>query len=302
MEGGGTDVDSPVPNPPPAPGDHVPSSLVSARSALRRSLLVWGLGQVAAGDRRGWLGPLAQAGALGLLVAVAPLARGTQAPLVFLVASLVLAVWAGVGAPAWRRAAKRRAALGASPGGGAADLLWLTPLALALGSVFWAVPARGTDPALVLDAWLTDVRTGRLTSAVDRLAGPPVSVGALEEAWDRQRTSLRNELVRILAEAPSVEADPDEPLTALRWVDLGEGPDGRRAFAAEIAGEEIVRDRLFGLLPTTSRRLVAVRRVGQAELRPVAVPGTASLLGPVTEWRIAGVEFVGDVIGRVTSE
>jgi hypothetical protein len=271
---------------------------MTSAGALSRSLLVWGWGQIATGDRRGWLGPPLQAVALVALALAAPLAAGTAAPIVFLAAVGVVAVWAAVGVHAWHRAARRRAALGGPPGGGAGHLLWLTPLVVVVGAGFWLLAGRGADPALALDGYLSAWRAGDVDAGTAAFARPPGTPTELGEAWERQTSGLRNALVRIIAAVPEAEADPDRPLDRVRWVDLGATDGGGRAFGLDVARQETERGSLFGLLPTTGRRLVSLERVGRAELVPVPDPASASPLGTPTVWRILRVEITGEVLGR----
>jgi len=211
---------------------------------------------------------------------------------------LVVAAWMAVAVHAWHRAARRRAALGADPGGGAAGLLWITPFVLAFGSGFWVVAARGADPALALDAYLEDWQAGRAEAALGRFAVPPASARDIEAAWSRQTTALTNALVRIEAAVPDAETDPARPLEGLRWLDAGPSPGGGRLFVLEVARREVGHEQLFGLLPTTSQRLVPVERVGMADLRSSAGSAPAGPLGPVTAWRVVGAEIAGEPIGQ----
>jgi hypothetical protein len=288
-----SELDYPLPNPAPGPGDYLPSRVPTARTALRRSLLVWGLGQVAAGDRRGWLGPPLQLLAAALLVVAAPYASGTAAPVVFLLAVAVLAVWAGIAVHAWHRAARRRRALGSGPGGGAVDLLWLAPLALVVGAAFWGLIGRTAEPALALDDYLADWRAGRAAEAAARFATAPDATD-VRETWHRQEALLGNALVRIVAEHPEVTVDPDRPLDAMRWVEEGSDADGTRRFALEVARQVTVRERLFGILPTTTRRLEAVERLGTAEVVAVPAAGSAAPFGSPLVWRLGVVEIAGE--------
>jgi hypothetical protein len=270
----------------------VPSRVVSARGALRRSLVLWGWGQVSTGDRRGWLGPPAQSLALVGLALAAPWAGSTAAPLVFVAVALVGVAWVAIAVHAWRRAAWRRAAIEAPPGGGAADLLALAPLVVLVGAGFWIVGGPGADPALTLDAYLNDWETGRAAAASRRFVSPP-STEALQTAWERQDVALRNAVVRIAAAEPGALVRPDRPLEGLRWVDLGQTSKGGRAYAVEVAREETVRGLVLDLFPTTSRRLVTVERLGIAELRPVAAGG-GGLFGAPPVWRVVRVEIAGE--------
>lgn len=269
--------------------------MVTAAGALRRSLLVWGWGQVSAGDRRGWLGPPVQAAAVALVVLAAPLAGGTAAPLVFLLAAGLVAAWAAIAAHAWRTAAHRRASLGVEPGGGGEAMLWLVPLVLAVGAGLWVAGGSDADPALALDAYLADWRAGRAGAAAERFADPPSST-ALLAAWDRQAGAVRNAVVRIQAADPAVVADPSRLLDGLRWVDLGATADGGRQLALEAVRQERVRNELFGILPATSQRLVPVERLGIAELRTVPVASGSGPFGPVVAWRLVRVEIAGELL------
>ena len=288
---------NPVPNPPPLAGDFLASRVMAAPGALWRSLVIWGWGQVVTGDRRGWLGLPLQAAAIVALVLALPLAGGTAAPLVFLVTVALVAVWAAIGVHAWHRAARRRAALGGPPGGGAGHLLWLTPLVVAVGAGFWLVAGRGADPALALDGYVTAWRVGDVNAGLAAFARPPATPRELDEAWDRQTAGLRNALVRVVAAVPGAEADPDRPLERVRWVDLGPTPDGGRAFSLEVARQETERGSLFGLLPTTGRRLVSLERLGLAELVAVPDAAAATPLGTPIVWRIRRVEITGETVG-----
>ncbi|HVL54104.1 MAG TPA: hypothetical protein VM344_07555 [Vitreimonas sp.] len=283
--------ENPFPNPPPARGDRVPSHVVSAGGALRRSLLIWGWGQLAAGDRRGWLGPPSQVAAVVGLVLAAPYAASTAAPIVYLALAGAGTAWVAIAVHAWRHAARRRDALGEAPGSGAAGLLWLAPLAVVAGAGFWIVAGDAAEPGLVLDGYLEDWRNGQLDSAAARFA-TATPVEALAAAWQRQDSALRNAAVRIVAAEPASLVDPDRPAGGLRWIDLGVTAAGERAFIAEIARDEMVRDHLFGLLPTTSRRLVAVEQVGRVEIRAVEIGRGA--FGPIVSWRLVRVEVAGE--------
>ena len=230
-----------------------------------------------------------------MLLAASPHAGGTAAPLVFLLGSFVATAWALVAVHAWHRAARRRAALGAAPGGGASDLIWMAPFVAGLGAVFWIAAGSGSDPALVLDGYLADWRAGRNESGVGRFAEPPRSPAALRDAWRRQEGALRNAIVGILAVQPSVVADPERPFDDLRWVDLGSTAEGGRSFGVELVRQQTVRGLLFGRLPTTTRSLVTVRRLGTADL--VLVAGPATPFGTVSAWRLERLEIAGVVVG-----
>jgi hypothetical protein len=258
-------------------------------------LLIWGWGQVVAGDRRGWLGPPVQIAAIAALVAATPtLVAGTNGELAFVAGAALLGAWAVIAVHAHRRAARRRAALDLPPGdAGAADLLWLAPVVIALSSGFWIAAGDAGDPGVLLDLYVADWRAGRAADAAGRFGAPP-EPAALAEAWDRQGAALHNELVAIAAAAgPDSGIDPDHPLDELRWVDAGARESGSRLVALEVARVETVDGQLFGILPTSSQRLVTLARLGQIELRLVDRPGSA---GGVA-WRIVRAEVGGILVG-----
>lgn len=222
------------------------------------------------------------------------LVAGTNGELAFVAGAAILAAWALIAVHAHHRAARQRAALGLPPGeAGAADLLWLAPFAIALSSGFWIATGDAGDPAVLLDQYVADWRFGRAAAAVHRFAAPP-DPAVLAETWDRQLAALRNGLVAIAATAgPDSDIDPDRPLDSVRWVDAGTTVSGGRLVAIEVARTEAIEGQLFGLLPTTSQRLVTLAHLGSIELRLVGGPDTPG--GP--SWRIVSAEIGGVTIG-----
>jgi hypothetical protein len=206
----------------------------------------------------------------------------------------VLGAWALIAVHAHRRAARRRAALDLPPGDtGAAELLWFAPIVIALSSGFWIAAGDAGDPGFLLDLYVADWRNGRATEAAGRFA-PPLEPALLAGAWDRQLAVLRNELVAIAAAAgPGSGIDPQEPLDTVRWVDGGTTDSGSWLVSLEVARVETVEGRLFGILPTTSQRLVRLARLGRIELLLVDRPGSVG----GRAWRIVGAEVGGVVIG-----
>lgn len=300
LAGGPVDAANPVPNPPPVPSDLPPPRLVTAGGALRRSLLVWGWGQVAAGDRRGWLLPPLQAVGFAAMVAIAPsLADGVGASLAFALGAGLVLAWGAVAVHAYRRAARRRARLDLpAVDRGAMPLLWLAPVAMIASTGFWAVAAGAAEPAAVVAAYVGDWRDGRAAAASARFVDPPTS-DDVRAAWLAQRTELRNALVRIEPKAgPDGGVNPDVPLDTIRWVDGGETAAGSRLIYAEVTRRETVRGLVLGLLPVSSQRLVPLERLGVAELRRVPAGEGPLPGGPWSEqWRLVRVELEGVVVG-----
>ena len=168
---------------------------------------------------------------------------------------------------------------------------------IVLSSAFWIAAGDAGDPGVVLVLYVGDWRAGRAAGAAGRFASPP-DPGVLAEAWDRQGAALRNRLVVAIAAAagPDSAINPDRPLDAVRWVDAGTTASGGRLVGLEVARVETLHGKLFGILPTTSQRLVTLARLGQIELRLVDVPGSA---GGVA-WRIAGADVGGVVVGELS--
>ena len=257
--------------------------------------MVWGWGQVAAGDRRGWILPIVQLGAVAALVFLGSSAAfGTNAPFVFLAASIVLALWALIPVHAHRVAALRRAALDLPAGAtGGFDLLWLSPLIVAFSTVFWSSAGRLGDPGLVLSDYVADWRAGSVDVASRRFSTPPAD-SAVADAWEAQLANLRNDLVRLAAvSGTSSGIVPEDPFGSVRWTPRDDAEPGTFTADVEVVRRESVRSQLFGLLPSTSQRLVTLEKLGSAELVLVDLPGQMGGQG----WRIVRVEIEGIVVG-----
>lgn len=259
---------------------------------MRRSLLVWGWGQLATGDARGALLPVAQIGAIVGLWNAVPYLSGTSAPLLFLAAALVLAAWAGISVHAYRRAVRRREVFGLSAADGSAiELLALAPVLVAGWAFIWTIarPAASVESALADYIGLWAEREP--VAAVERFVSRP-SPAELLRAWDNQLAALRDELVRLDAEHPDAGIDPARPLETVRFDSLGGGQ-----LAVTVARRETVRELLFGLLPMTSQRRTPISRLGTVRLRTVDDPAPIPGGPPVRKWRIEFVEILGERAG-----
>jgi hypothetical protein len=262
-------------------------------------MLLWGWGQIASGDRRGWLGPPAQAGLLAGMVWVTPqLAPGTGVGILFLLGTLLLAAWAAVPMHAYRQAAVGRAMPGVPGPGSGIALLLLAPAAIVASSLFWSFSGRSAEPAAVLDWYVTAWQEGRAADATVHLRPAP-STEDLLEVWERQETALRNELVRLAAqEGPGAGIDPGEPLGTVRWVDAGATSGGGRLVLIEVARRETVRGLFLGFLPASTQSLVTLAGLGQVELQREPIEGPLPP-GPWAEaWRITGIEVAGAALGE----
>jgi hypothetical protein len=257
---------------------------------------VWGWGQIAAGDRRGWIGPPLQLALVAALAVFAPsAAQGTNAWLIFLAGAVVMALWLAVPVDAYRLTMRRRAALDVPTGSASGlDLLWLAPFAVAFSTFFWAAAGRAADPGLVLSDYVGDWRTGRVDAALALFDIPPGDSASMPGTWEAQLANLRNDLVRLAAvSGPTSGIDPGQPLDSIVW--SAKPPEEADAFlvAIEVVRRETVRGQLLGLVPSTSQRLVTVERLGTVELRLVDLPGPFG----GQAWRIRSVEVGGIGLG-----
>ena len=298
--------ETPVPNPPPLPSDLAAPRLVSARGALLRSLVVWGWGQIASRDRRGWLlVPLQPIGVLGLLALGPPLLSGTAVTLVFLAGVGVLVAWLAVAVHAYRRAARRRALVELpAHDGGAIVLLVVAPIAIAASTLLWGVGGRSADPATVVDHYVADWRLGRASDASARFTERPGTNAIVREIWEAQLTALHNELIRLVPRAgPAGGIDPDAPFETIRWVDAGATPSGGRRVAIEVARRETEHGLLLGLLPVSTQRLIPLEQLGTVELVRVGLDldapfGLTLPAGPWADaWRIQTVTVMDVTLG-----
>jgi hypothetical protein len=258
---------------------------------LRRSLVLWGWGQVAAGHRRWLIAPIVQAAVLALLATLAPrAAEGTNASFVFAFSAVIVALWFGIPVHAHRVAARRRAAFDLEPGRGSGiDLLWLAPVVVVLSTWFWTTAGRLGDPAVVLSDYLADWRAGRSEIASARFEAPPSSP-QVADAWERQLGSLRNALVRLAAvNGPDSGIDPNRPLDTIRWTTRSAVGPGVFLVDIDVARRVTARTQLFGLLPSTSQQLVTLEQLGTVELHLVDLPGQFG----GQAWRIVRVEVGG---------
>ena len=128
-------------------------------AVLRRSILAWGLGDQALGDRAGgaaWL----IAELIGLAVvaySVLAFADTTWYLLPFLLGTLFIGLWAFQAIRAFRRAERLQAARPPTPRGSpAAAIAWLTLPLLVWGTGFWLIGADGASPAAVLDRFVSE--------------------------------------------------------------------------------------------------------------------------------------------------
>lgn len=126
---------------------------------LRLSVLAWGLGDRALGDRAAGLAWLA-AELIGIGLVVSSLiafADTTWYLVPFLLGTAFIGVWVYQAVRAYRRAEGMQAARPPTPrGSSAAAIAWLTLPLLAWGTGFWLIGADGASPGAVLDRFVTE--------------------------------------------------------------------------------------------------------------------------------------------------
>jgi hypothetical protein len=227
-----------------------------------------------------------------------PLIDGELAIWIFGAAVLFVVAWAAIALAAYRRAVRRREAFGLSGAdGGAADLLWLSPVVIAGIMVAWGVGGTLARPDSTLTRYVRDWRTGDASDAATLFAAPVTATG-VAAAWDRQMPRLRNELVRLDASGTSDDGiDPDRPLDSVRFVDApppaGSGADVHR-IAVQVVRRESVPGSLFGLLPTTSQTLVPVAELGWIDLRLILRPSDRAGVPDDPVWLISEMDLLGE--------
>lgn len=278
----------------------------TARGALRRSLALWGWGQLATGDRRGAVLAVVELAAIGGFAWFGPpLVDGTFTWLLFVGGLIFGAAWAAVALHAYRRAVRRREAFGLSGAdGGASELLWLAPAAIVGMTVLWGVGGTLARPDATLARYVRDWRAGDGVDAAALLVAPaaPVAPAAVEAAWGRQLARLGNELLRLDAAGGEDDGiDPDHPFESVRFV-APDGPSGgtgsdRQRFEAEIVRRETAHDTFFGLFPTTSQVIVPVADLGWIDLRRVDRTSGRAGVPDDQAWLIAGMDLLGERLG-----
>lgn len=263
-----------------------------AAAVLRRSLIVWGWGHVALGDRRGWalaiLEPLFMA---GLLLVAVQLIDGTQWLIVFAPLVILLAVWLGQALHAYQRALR----LGAAAGGEAQVALFL-PLAVTLLTVYWLVGGSFGSPAATVGRYALDWMSARPADAAQLFVSRP-DPSALGATWQAEMDFLRSRVGQAADEyGPASGLHPDSPFDNLRFGEPVEQQLGLAQVTIDIVRQEEVQTTILGFIPTASQETVAVERAGVISLRLVPQPSVGWL--PVghlasSSWLIENVSLSG---------
>ena len=259
---------------------------------LRRALLVWGLGHLAIGDRRGWLLLLLQlAGIAGIVLLAAALLEGDRDIVVFLALVAFLVAWAGQAIDA-----HRRAVLLGSPDGGAIQILALAPVAIGAMTLFWLVAGTGGTPAAVLQRYVSAWRQDQPAAARELFLAAP-DAAQLDAQWDGQSAYLTTRLTQLAGSLGTASGiDPRQPWTSLLFQpDLPPGtrqasaPGTEAVIGIQVVRQVTVRGSFFGLFPTASQESRPIERIGTVMLRAVPREPVLGLSGGVV-WRIVSVD------------
>jgi hypothetical protein len=280
-----------TPDTPPIPAARDSGRrLPSASAVLRRSLLVWGLGHVALGDRRGWLLVLLQPIAIVALALVAvQLIDGTRWLVVFPPLAALIVVWLAQAIHAYTRALE----LGAPRGGEFQAALFL-PLAVTVLTIFWLVGGRHGSASATLESYVLAWMTGRPEAAAV-LYSSPVGVDDMNTAWAAQADYLSGRVRALAAQfGPASGLDPDSPFNNLRFNDPVAQAANRQEVTIDIVRLQRVENMVLGFIPTASQETVTVERAGSISLGLVEQPPFEWLpVGRLQSfaWRIQGVSI-----------
>ena len=268
------------------------NKLPTAATVLRRGLLIWGLGHISIGDRRGWVLLLAQPLAIaGLVLVGVQLIDGTRWLVVFPPLAALLVVWLAQAVHAYRRAVE----LGAQPGGELQAGLFL-PVAVAVLTTFWLIGGRHGSPTATLEGYVLAWMSGRTEAASSLYVSPPTAEG-LGTTWGLQSAYLRDRIASFARQyGPTSGLDPERPFDNLRFgAPTVDGP-GRQRVAVDIVRLQRVETMVLGIVPTAGQETVLVEQAGVITLTLVPQPPVEWLpFGRLesSAWRINGVTIGG---------
>jgi hypothetical protein len=253
---------------------------MGAAGVLRRSLLIWGWGHIALGDRRGWLLVLLQPIALaGVLVAAWQLLDGTRWLAVFLPLVALLVFWVGQAVHAHQRAL----ALGAAPGG-ELQLAWFLPAVLAVVSAFWLVGGRHGSPASAVEAYMTAWQSDRPDVAIALYGSGAPATADVAQLWLEERAWLTSQIEQSRATYGAASGlDPARPFSSLRVTQ-----SGPTHFVVELVRSESYQTTILGFIPTAGQRTVVIAPM--LDIVVTEEPEAGYL--PSTVWRIDTVTAV----------
>lgn len=251
-------------------------------------MVVWGLGQLAIGDRRGWFLLLAQPLAIaGLFVLAAVLIEGTRWMVVFPALLLLLAAWFGQALSAYRRAV----VLGARPGG-ELQVVGFLPLVVVAVSIFWLIGGSLGAPATTLGRYVSAWENDRSDQAA-QLFAEPVSTADIDAMWAAQTAYLEERVTAAAVEyGPLSGIDPDQPFNSLRFTEQPTTAADVSTMAVEIVRRQRVETLLLGFIPTATQETVVVEQMGTINLRALPDPPPTWLAGLNSGARVWLIETV----------
>jgi hypothetical protein len=259
----------------------------SPGAVLRRSILAWGLGDLALGDRPaaiGWF--IAELIGVALVAyTIVVFADSTWYLLPFLVGTLFIGVWAFQAILAFRRAERLQAARPPTPRGSpAAAIAWLTIPLLIWGTGFWLIGADGASPGSVLDRFVSEWPS----LASGEAAWTPSLTSDAASLTDAARSALNDLAVACRAGelTPDCRTAPSNLLHDVR-LRLTDHTDARATAVAESV--EYVQRPTRVLLLFGGTELVPVARdtIMRLELVATPVPGPFGLELGARHWQIA---------------
>lgn len=251
--------------------------------------MLWGLGHLGLGDRRGLILLVLQPIAIGaLVVASLGLLDGTHWIFVLPAIALVLAIWLGQAVHAHQRAI----GLGAAPGG-ELQIAWLLPLVVAAVTSFWLLGGHHGSVAATLRGYVDAWQSGRAPQAA-QLFDQAVDAEDLRAAWSAQAGYLEEQISAAADQYGSASGlDPAAPFTGLRFSQLAgaEGAD-TAVVAVDIVRHQRIETTLFGIIPTASQVTLPVTRAGTIQLRAAPASGPDWLPGPLKAGKVWLIERV----------
>jgi hypothetical protein len=235
---------------------------------LRRSLVIWGLGHLAIGDRRGWLLMVLQPVAVvAWLIVAVQLIDGTRWLVTFPPLAALVVAWVAQAIHAYREAVD----LGAQPGGQLQVALFL-PVAVAALTLFWLVGGRHGSPTATVEGYVISWVTGR-SQLASRMYITPPPPEQLESTWATQSAYLTERVTALAAQyGPASGLDPAQPLDNLQFSDPVPQADGRQVVDVHIVRSQQVETLILGFIPTASQETVLVEPAGSITVTLIDQP------------------------------
>jgi len=260
-------------------------------------LLIWGLGHLSLGDRRGWLLVLLQPAAIAaLLIVASQLVEGTRWLAIFPPLVALLIVWLGQAVHAYTHAVE----LGAVRGGELQVALFL-PLAVVALTLFWLLGGRHGSPAATVQAYIEAWVDGREEAATELFAAPPPP-DVMAAEWQQHMDTLADLIDRSRETyGPASGLDRARPFDSLRVredANLAPDPADRpqTRFVVELVRTQRIETTVLGIIPTAGQETVVVQPLlyiwlGLERQEP---PFELPLSGLESDaWRIDQLELAG---------